>query len=264
LSLVISAESLVDIIHRDSSKLLIVDTRAFQDYLLGHLPGAINVDLMQFHWMDTSRKGILQFNRQMTILLNCIGVDLSETVIFYDKISGPSASRGVWLLKYFLHKKAYMLDGGYDNWINLDYPIDLSTNRFNYKKCKFAKDCSVLADFNYVLNCIEGEKEVVIIDCRSTAEYSGIIARAYHRGHIPKSINIDWARNLENEKFLKFDELERIYSFIPKQTEIITYCQGGYRASNTYIVLKNLGYKNVKMYLGSWGEWGNNPELPVE
>ena len=46
--------------------------------------------------------------------------------------------------------------------------------------------------------------------------------------------------------------------------EVITYCQGGYTVANTYLVLKNLGYLNVKMYLGSWGEWGNIPILPVE
>ena len=95
-------------------------------------------------------------------------------------------------------------------------------------------------------------------------EYDGLIVRAARRGHIPSAVNIDWTRNLENGKFKEFDKLVQLYSFIPTDKEIITYCQGGYRAANTYLVLKNLGYLNVKMYLGSWGEWGNIPSLPVE
>jgi thiosulfate/3-mercaptopyruvate sulfurtransferase len=95
-------------------------------------------------------------------------------------------------------------------------------------------------------------------------EYDGLIVRAARRGHIPSAVNIDWYRNLENGKFKEFSKLVQLYSFIPIDKEIITYCQGGYRAANTYLVLKNLGYLNVKMYLGSWGEWGNIPTLPVE
>ena len=260
----LSAESLLDMVNNLSSKLLLVDTRSFQDYLRGHIPGAVNVDLMQFHWMDTSKQGILQFNKQMTLLLDCIGVDRSDVVVFYDKISGPSASRGVWLLNYFSHKSVCILDGGYEHWLKLAYPIEMTTNKLDYKKSNFITDKNVLADIHHVKNCIKGEKESVIIDCRSESEYHGIVVRAFHAGHIPTSINIDWVRNLNGEKLLKLDELEKLYSFIPKQSEIVTYCQGGYRASNTYLVLKELGYKNVKMYLGSWGEWGNNPQLPVE
>jgi thiosulfate/3-mercaptopyruvate sulfurtransferase len=58
--------------------------------------------------------------------------------------------------------------------------------------------------------------------------------------------------------------LSKIYSKIPKNAQVITYCQGGYRAANAFLVLKMLGYKNVKMYLGSWGEWGNKDEFPAE
>jgi thiosulfate/3-mercaptopyruvate sulfurtransferase len=76
-------------------------------------------------------------------------------------------------------------------------------------------------------------------------------------------VKIDWNDNLQQDAFKDSEALGRIYAQIPKDAEVITYCQGGYRAANSFVVLKTLGYKNVRMYLGSWGEWGNRPELPV-
>lgn len=261
---ILNSSFLFDMMNHLQSKLILVDTRAFNEYAQGHIPGAVNIDLMQFHWLDTTRQGIVQFNKQMKLLLNYLGIDSSSHVVFYDRISGPTASRGVWLLNYFSLQNAFILDGGFEYWTNLNYPTETTTNQFQHNKSNYKINKSVLADVQYVKDSINSDKDVVIIDCRSEAEYLGIIVRAFHRGHIPKSKNIDWIHNLENENFLEFDKLKKFYSFISNQTEIITYCQGGYRAANTYLVLKHLGYENVRMYLGSWGEWGNNPNLPVE
>ncbi len=105
---------------------------------------------------------------------------------------------------------------------------------------------------------------MTILDARSTGEYDGSIIRAAQSGHIPNSINIDWNQNLQDDGTFKNDEeLSKMYNF-PKDSEITTYCQGAYRAANTFLVLKKLGFTNVKVYLGSWGEWGNKLELDVE
>src|SRR5947208_3329797 len=84
-------------------KLLLVDTRPFSKYSRGHIPGAINTDLFQFHWIDTSSRGIREFERQSRLLLSNIGVKINQQIVFYDDVSGMSSSRGVWLLLYFSH-----------------------------------------------------------------------------------------------------------------------------------------------------------------
>jgi thiosulfate/3-mercaptopyruvate sulfurtransferase len=100
----------------------------------------------------------------------------------------------------------------------------------------------------------------VVLDARSKEEYDGTAVRAARSGHIPKAVNIDWNDNIAGPAFKGRADLERMYEKIPKDAEVITYCQGGYRAANSFVVLKMLGYKNVRMYLGSWG---NRPDLPV-
>ncbi len=95
-------------------------------------------------------------------------------------------------------------------------------------------------------------------------EYNGTIVRAAQIGHIPKSVNIDWNLNINDDgTFKSDDELSELYQ-IPKDSEIVTYCQGAYRAANSFLALKKLGFENVRVYLGSWGEWGNKLDLPVE
>jgi thiosulfate/3-mercaptopyruvate sulfurtransferase len=104
----------------------------------------------------------------------------------------------------------------------------------------------------------------VIVDTRSREEYDGYELRAPRRGHTPSAVNIDWTNNIQNSVFKSKQNLSKIYSKIPKDATVITYCQGGHRAANAFIVFKMLGYKNVKTYLGSWGEWGNKLTLAVE
>jgi thiosulfate/3-mercaptopyruvate sulfurtransferase len=242
---------------------LLVDTRQFCEYSKGLIPGAVNIDLFQFHWIDTSERGIREFERQCRMLLSNIGLRNDQQVIFYDDISGMSAARGVWLLLYFSHRNVRLLDGGFKRWQKEGYPIENKTNPYAPSHFVGKPNRRVLATFSIVKKSLR-RKDTAIVDARTKEEFAGNHVRAARAGHIPTAINVDWEENIEHGSFKSRKQLETIYSSIPKHSKVITYCQGGYRAANSFLALKILGYKDVSMYLGSWGEWGNKTDLPIE
>src|SRR5262245_40080146 len=240
----------------DSEDFLLVDVRPFSEYSKDHIQGAVNIDLFQFHWLDTSKLGINQFVRQARILLSNVGINNEKPVIFYDNASGMAAARGVWLLLFFSHNKVSLLDGGFDRWKKEGYEVETKTNPFVKSNFRGKPNFRVLATADEIKRSLK-KKGFKLVDARTKEEYHGLHVRAARAGHIPTAINIDWQENIQDEIFKTSEELSKIYSGIPKNSKVVTYCQGGYRAAHSFVALKLLGYKNVKMYLGSWGEWGN-------
>jgi len=242
-------------------KILVIDTRSFMEYSKCHIPSAVNLDLFAFHWIDTTKEGIQNFNKQAEMIFSFVGISSEKKVVFYDDISGMLAARGVWMLEYFSHPDVSMLNGGMKKWKKENLPIETKLNPFQPLKFLGKVNPKIISSYEYILDNLDTLK---IIDARSDGEFNGSIVRAAQIGHIPKSVNIDWSLNINDDGTFKSDEeLSKLYQ-IPKDTEIVTYCQGAYRAANTFLALKKLGFTNVRVYLGSWGEWGNKLDLPVE
>ena len=107
----------------------------------------------------------------------------------------------------------------------------------------------------------------VIVDTRSDAEYTGQLVRSKRGGAIPGAVHLEWTNNLDAKGFFKSaGELTKMYAArqITPEKEVIPHCQGAYRSAHTYVALRLIGYPNVRNYLGSWGEWGNREDLPIE
>lgn len=243
----------------ESKDLVIIDSRSFKEYSQGHIPGAVNLDLFAYHWFDTSKSGIETFESQTAQLLSFVGVQ-GKKVVFYDDVSGMLAARGVWMLLYFSHDNVFMLDGGIKKWIADGLDVETKANGFAPSKFTGSPNRSILAGYEHLKENLDS---AIILDARSKEEYDGTVIRGARRGHIPNAVNVDFNLNIAQDGTIKNEkELSELYKF-PKDAQVITYCQGAYRAANSFVALKRLGFKNVRVYLGSWGEWSNKGELPV-
>jgi len=241
--------------------LVLVDTRSYKEYLTEHIPGAVNLDLFYYHWSDTSKEGMKAFDMEMQKLLSYVGITKEKKVIFYDEVSGMSAARGVWLLIYFSHPQVFILDGGMKKWKRLGFSLETKTNGFKPAKFTGKVNKDVFVGYEYIKKNLD---KIKLIDARTQEEFDGTVIRAARSGHIPNAINIDWNQNIAEDGTMKHNKsLSELYK-LSQDDEIITYCQGGYRAANSFLALKKLGFKNVRVYVGSWGEWGNKLDLPIE
>jgi thiosulfate/3-mercaptopyruvate sulfurtransferase len=257
--MLISTKDLQEILGQEN--LLVVDCRSFKEYSQGHIPGSVNLDLFAFHWFDTSKEGLQTFNEQVSQLFSFVGITSKKKVVFYDDVSGMLAARGVWLLMYFSHNDAFMLDGGLQKWKSDGMKIEMTTNGFSPATFDGIPNPKLLAGYEYIK---ENLGRIVLIDARSSEEYSGKVVRGARRGHIPGAVNVDYMSNISSDGTLKdTDKLAALYK-ISKDSQIVTYCQGAYRAANSFVALKRLGFENVRVYLGSWGEWSNREGLPIE
>ncbi|GBC73278.1 Thiosulfate sulfurtransferase [archaeon HR04] len=283
--MLVTVDELKKMLDAKAQDILIVDARSWHEYYSGHIPRAVNMDLFAFHWADTSDEGIERFNSSLKMLLKSAGITYDKHIIFYDDITGTLAARGLWLMHYICHEHAMVLDGGFRMWRRRGYPIEKEPTRPSPVKEDYAYrfNSDVLATYRYILERMN-DHNVRIVDARSREEYHGIYVRASRGGHIPRAVNIDWEANIMHNGTMKpVEMLRKVYSSIlhrddegkddngeegvkddDNDMEMICYCQGGYRAAHAYLALKLLGMKKVRVYLGSWYEWGNRYELPVE
>ncbi len=248
-----------------------------EDYLLydtGHIPGAVKVD-----WYTTLQDPIRRdflakadFEKQCSLL----GIANDTTVVFYGDKSNWFACYAMWLFRYYGHEKLRIMNGGRTKWTQENRPLTKEVPSYpptNYK----AKDAdlNIRAFRDQVMQHIEEKKPLV--DVRSPKEYTGELIHmpnypqegATRGGHIPGAVNIPWsqATNEADSTFKPAEELRKLYGDkgVTAEKDIIAYCRIGERSSHTWFVLKYLlGYSTVKNYDGSWTEWGNLVNAPIE
>ena len=245
---------------------LVLDLRPPDAYAAGHVPSAIHLDLWGVSLIDTDPAPLKAFMWMIEHVLAVHGVDGTTPVVVYDEQSGVRAARAFWFLEYFGHPSARMLDGGFSAWQRAGLAVERDAAPAPLSDWTGLREDSCLATWRHVRSAV-GRSGTVLLDTRSDGEYCGTTVRAKRGGAIPGAVHIEWTRNLTPEgEFKPAVELRQMYedAGVTPDREVITYCQGGYRAAHSYLALRLLGYPRVRMYIGSWKEWGDRDDLPIE
>ncbi|MCR4345655.1 MAG: sulfurtransferase [Sulfuricaulis sp.] len=254
--------------HLAAEDLLIVDLCRPETYAQTHVPGAVHLDYTQIVAARPPTMGLLPDAAPLSDVLSSIGMTPNHHVMAYDDEGGGRASRLLWTLDALGHTRYSLLNGGLHAWLNDRHRVDnepVMKKRTDYT-VKF--DSKVIADKNYIMKHLH-DTGVVIVDTRTPAEYRGETKRAERSGHIPGAVNFDWMNAIDKTHSARLkpaEDLKRVLVDlgVTPDKEVITYCQTHHRSAHTYIVLKSLGYPQVRGYPGSWSEWGNSPETPIE
>jgi thiosulfate/3-mercaptopyruvate sulfurtransferase len=247
-----------------------VDTSAYEK---GHIKNAVG-----WNWttqlQDNVRRDLLT-QSQFEKLCRNSGITNDTTVVVYGDNNNWFAAYALWQFKYFGHKDARLMDGGRKKWELEGKPLTTEVPQFgptNYKANP--PDESVRARRELIFETLD-KKNRYLVDVRSPDEFTGkVIAppgmteTAQRGGHIPGAANIPWAKAAnEDGTFKSYDELVKLYEGqgVRGDREVIAYCRIGERSSHTWFVLKYLlGINKVRNYDGSWTEWGNLVDAPIE
>jgi thiosulfate/3-mercaptopyruvate sulfurtransferase len=252
-------------LHDRLDEVVLIDVRAGEDYAGGHIEGARHFDLYGLDLNDTAEAPLDAFLWMMETLFGAHGVGNDRPVVFCEHESGYRAARGVWFLDFFGHPDARLLDGGLQAWQAAGMETTASATPGERLEWQGRQRMDRLAQRFDVAAAI-GDPNVMLVDTRRESEVRGTEKRARRVGTIPGAVHIEWSRHLdENGAFRPADEVRALYESLgvtPDKT-VIPYCHTGYRSASTYLVLRMLGYPNVRNYLGSWEEWGNRDDSTV-
>jgi thiosulfate/3-mercaptopyruvate sulfurtransferase len=239
-----------------------------------HIPGAVKL-----HWKDDLQDPLIRdvvSKEAFERLLGERGIANDTTVVLYGDKNHWFAAYAYWYLKIYGHVDVRLLDGGRQKWI--EDGREMTSERPSPTPTSYTapdRDESIRVRRDDVLAGLGGDG-IALVDVRSPQEYSGELLAppgyeqegAMRGGHIPGAQSIPWATAVRDDgTFKSVEELRDQYGSkgVTADKEIRAYCRIGERSAHTWFVLRELlGYENVKNYDGSWTEWGNLVEVPIE
>jgi len=251
--------------HLDDQNLLLIDLCLLQNYSIRHLPGAIHVSPAGLVSGIKPATGKLPDIQKLNSLFSSIGYDKNKQIVAYDDEGGGWAGRFIWTLDVIGHSMSSYINGGLLAWKAAKLPLASELPMITATDVDLQIDCTFIAEMKDVLAAIE-DPDILIWDARSSEEYKGTRLFANRGGHIPGAINLDWLDTMDRHNNLKLmPQMQALLDShgITHDKSIITHCQTHHRSGLTYLIGKMLGY-NIRAYHGSWSEWGNDPDTPIE
>lgn len=261
----IGASELKPLVPR-KAEVRIVDVRAPGDYQKGHITNSVNI------WdreINTWSRGVPRMRRgkeEIESFMGSAGVDNSTTVVIYGGESNLWPSRLFWVLEYYGHSRVKVLQGGLRAWTEQGGELTQGEPIFPTREFSAKPRKEKLATGEWLKERINAPG-IKVVDNRSRAEYQGKETRTRRSGHLPGALSIPWREILApGGGFRPYNDLRLIYkkARLNKEDTIVSYSHTGVRAAGGYLGLRLMDYPYLKVYDGSWAEWGNLEGFPIE
>lgn len=254
--------------HLGSALLLVVDLNRAELYAAGHLPGAVRLEYADITAAEPPATGLLPDDAHLSRVMSALGILPDTHVVAYDSDGNSRAARFLWTLDTLGHARYSLLNGGLTAWQQEGRPLDKDfvVSKPSHYVAALRKE--PVADRTWITNHLN-DADVVFLDARTADEYKGIVMRSAQGGHIPGAVNYDYANAIDRENYSRLKSADVLRETLKErgvipEKEIVVYCQTHHRSAHTWFVLKYLGFPRVRGYPGSWSQWGNSPDAPIE
>ena len=210
--------------------------------------------------------GKLPSKAQLDAVFGYIGYDPAQTIVVSDHEGGGWAGRLAWTLDVIDHTNWLYLDGGIHAWQHAGFDVVQAPTEAIRTRPNLTINPKPQIDVEELLTSL-GRENLLIWDVRSREEYLGLRPQAQRNGHIPGAVNIDWLELMDHHNALRLrDDLQGLLAShgITADRYVVTHCQTHHRSGLSYMVGRLLGFPKIRAYAGSWSEWGNRTDTPIE